>query len=183
MWGGLHVWPLLPSVTSAITEAFAKFAHEAPSDPHVSLFAGLGYMQGSFAWAVGQYDTLGREEPPIFARFRDDAGAYGAKKIVSTARVTTMSDLAEELNKSEPPGKRSRFTTATFRVDPELLRQMVSFYVEQVEKALGNGLHKDEGFAPMLGIQPLTRNILTEQAKRGGNVMGLDEEDGPLMGE
>ncbi|KAK8015779.1 hypothetical protein PG991_008667 [Apiospora marii] len=181
MWGGLHVWPLLPSVTSALTEAFAKFAHEAPSDPHVSLFAGLGHMQGNFAWAVGQYDTLGREEPPIFSRFRDDAQVYGAGKIVSTARVTTLSDLAEELNQSEPPGKRSRFTTATFRVDAELLQQMVGFFVEQVEKALANGLDKDEGFAPMLGIQPLTRNILKQQAKRAGNVMGLAEEDGPLM--
>ncbi|KAK8091904.1 FAD-binding domain-containing protein [Apiospora hydei] len=179
--GGLHVWPLLPSVTSTITGAFVKFAHEAPSDPHVSLFAGLGYMQGSFAWAVGQYDTLGREEPPIFAQFRDDPEKYGANKVVSTARVTSLTDLANELNQSEPPGRRSRFTTATLKVDQDLLKQMAAFYVEQVKKALGNGLDKDEGFAPMLGIQPLTRNILKAQAKRGGNVMGLDEEDGPLM--
>ncbi|KAK8076348.1 hypothetical protein PG994_003620 [Apiospora phragmitis] len=161
--------------------AAAAFAHEAPSDPHVSLFAGLGYMQGNFAWAVGQYDALGREEPPIFARFRDDVETYGAQKIASTARVTSLSNLAEELNQSEPPGKRSRFTTATFKVDQALLQQMAAFYVEQVKKALDNGLEKDEGFAPMLGIQPLTRNILREQAKRGGNVMGLSEEDGPLM--
>ncbi|KAK7937857.1 FAD binding domain protein [Apiospora aurea] len=164
IWGGLHVWPLLPSVTSTITGAFVKFAHEAPSDPHVSLFAGLGYMQGSFAWAVGQYDTLGREEPPTFAQFRDDPERYGANKIASTARVTSLTDLANELNQSEPPGRPDG-----------------GFYVEQVKKALGNGLDRDEGFAPMLGIQPLTRSILKEQAKRGGNVMGLDEEEGPLM--
>ncbi|KAK8022392.1 FAD-binding domain-containing protein [Apiospora rasikravindrae] len=181
IWGGLHVWPLLPSVTSAVTTGFVKFAHEAPSDPHVSLFAGLGYMQGNFAWAVGQYDTLGRQEPPIFAQFRDDADVYGASKIVSTARVTSLTDLANELNQSEPPGRRSRFTTATFKVDQDLLQQMVGFYVEQVKKAMEAGLDKDEGFAPMLGIQPLTRNILKEQAKRGGNVLGLSEEDGPLM--
>lgn len=177
------MWPLLPSVTSAITGAFVNFAHEAPSDPHVSLFAGLGYMKGNFAWAVGQYDTLGREEPPIFAPFRDDVEAYGAAKIVSTARVTSLSDLADELNKSEPAGKRSRFTTATFKADKALLQHMVGYFVEQVNKALENGLRNDEGFAPMLGIQPLTRNILMEQAKRGGNVMGLSEEDGPLVGE
>ncbi|KAI3335849.1 hypothetical protein F4824DRAFT_510705 [Ustulina deusta] len=181
VWGGLHVWPLMPSVTSAITGSFVKFAHEASSDPHVSLFAGLGYMQGQFAWAVGQYDTLGREQPPILAQFRDDVEAYGTKKIISTARVTSLSDLADELNQSEPAGRRSRFTTATFKVNKELLQHMVGFYVEQVKKALEKGLHSDKGFAPMLGIQPLTRNMLKEQAKRGGNVMGLSEEDGPLM--
>ncbi|GKT94706.1 FAD binding domain protein [Colletotrichum tofieldiae] len=181
VWGGLHVWPLLTSVTPAITGAFVKFAHDAPSDPHVSLFAGLGYMQGSFAWAVGQYDALGREEPPIFAGFRDDVEMYGAAKIVSTARVTSLSDLADELNQSEPAGMRSRFTTATFKAKKELLELMVGYFVEEVEIALENGLRNDGRFAPMLGIQPLTRNILNEQAKRGGNVMGLDEEDGPLV--
>ncbi|KZL85869.1 fad binding domain-containing protein [Colletotrichum incanum] len=181
LWGGLHVWPLLPSVTPAVTEAFVKFAYDAPSDPHVSLFAGLGYMQGNFAWAVGQYDALGREEPPIFAGFKDNVETYGAAKIVSTARVASLSDFADELNQSEPAGMRSRFTTATFKANKELLELMVTYFVEQVEKALESGLRNDERFAPMLGIQPLTRNILKEQAKRGGNVMGLDEEDGPLI--
>ncbi|UQC90647.1 FAD binding domain-containing protein [Colletotrichum lupini] len=181
MWGGLHVWPLLPSVTSAITSAFVEFGHDAPSDKHVSLFAGLGFMQGNFAWAVGQYDTLGREEPPIFSKFRDDVETYGAPKVVTTARVTSLSDLAEELNLSEPAGIRSRFTTATFRMDVDLLRLMAGYFVAEVEKAVENGLREDERFAPMLGIQPLTKNIIGAQSKRGGNVMGLDEESGPLI--
>ncbi|KAK2042422.1 FAD-binding domain-containing protein [Colletotrichum somersetense] len=181
LWGGLHVWPLLLSVTSALADAFVEFAHDAPADPNVSLFAGLGYMQGGFAWAVGQYDALGREEPPIFAAFRDDVETYGAAKMVSTARLTSLSDLADELNQSEPAGMRSRFTTATFKADKELLQLMAGYFVEQVDKALEDGLRDDERFAPMLGIQPLTRNILRAQTKRGGNVMGLDEEGGPLV--
>lgn len=183
MWGGLHVWPFLPSVTSALTRAFVKFSHDAPSDPHVSLFAGLGYRQGHFAWAAGQYDTLGRVEPSIFTQFRDDVEGYGAAKIVSTARVTSLSDLADELNQSEPAGMRSRFTTATFTADAELLLRMVEIFVEQVEQALEKGLSEDQRFAPMLGIQPLTQNILKGQATRGGNVMGLDYKEGPLIGE
>jgi hypothetical protein len=183
MWGGLHVWPLLPSVTSALTRGFVKFAHNAPSDPHVSLFAGLGYKQGNFAWAVGQYDTLGRVEPSIFTQFKDDAEVYGTAKIVSTARVTSVSQLADELNQSEPAGMRSRFTTATFAADVGLLALMVDIFVEQVQKALNSGLHEDQRFAPMLGIQPLTQNLLKAQATRGGNVMGLHEDEGPLVGE
>ncbi|KAG6008148.1 hypothetical protein E4U21_004905 [Claviceps maximensis] len=200
VWGGLHVWPLRPSVTTALTTGFVKFAHDAPSSPSVSLFAGLGYMavQGTFAWAVGQYDTshittgtnltesyapLGSPGSPILAQFRENIEMYGVAKIVSTARLASMSDLADELNGSEPAGRRSRFTTATFRADADLLRTMAGFFAEQVNKALidDNGLRNDAGFAPMLGMQPLTRNFLREQAKRGGNVMGLDEEDGPLV--
>jgi hypothetical protein len=183
MWGGLHVWPLLPSVTSALTRGFVKFAHDAPSDPYVSLFAGLGYKQGNFAWAAGQYDTLGRVEPSIFTQFKDDAEVYGTAKIVSTARVTSVSDLADELNQSEPAGMRSRFTTATFTADVGLLALMVDIFVEQVKKALDNGLQEDQRFAPMLGIQPLTQNLLKAQATRGGNVMGLHDDEAPLVGE
>ncbi|KAG9189849.1 hypothetical protein G6011_06717 [Alternaria panax] len=181
MWGGLHVWPLLPSVTSALTRGFVKFAHDAPSDPHVSLFAGLGYKQGSFAWATGQYDSLGRVEPSIFTQFKDDVDVYGTAKLVSTARVTSVSDLADELNQSEPAGMRSRFTTATFTADEELLALMVDIFVEQVQNALHLGLHEDERFAPMLGYQPLTQNLLKAQATRGGNVMGLDDNEAPLV--
>ncbi|XP_014557228.1 hypothetical protein COCVIDRAFT_37358 [Bipolaris victoriae FI3] len=181
MWGGLHVWPFQPSVTSALTHGFVKFAQNAPSDPHVSLFAGLGYKQGSFAWALGQYDALGRSEPPIFTQFKDDVEVYGTAKIVSTARVTSLSDLADELNQSEPAGIRSRFTTATFTADARLLILMVKIFEEQVQKALDNGLHKDQRFAPMLGIQPLTQNLLRAQAKRGGNIMGLHDSEAPLV--
>jgi hypothetical protein len=183
MWGGLHVWPLVPSVTSALTQGFVKFAHDAPSDPHVSLFAGLGYKQGSFAWAVGQYDTLGRVEPSIFAQFKDDVEVYGTAKIVSTARVTSVLDLADELNQSEPAGMRSRFTTATFAADVGLLVLMVDMFVEQVQKALDSGLQEDQRFAPMLGIQPLTQNLLKAQATRGGNIMGLHDYEAPLVGK
>ena len=155
----------------------------APSDPHVSLFAGLGYKQGNFAWAAGQYDALGRVEPPIFTQFKDNVEAYGTAKIMSTARVTSGSDLADELNRSEPAGMRSRFTTATFSADVGLLALMVDIFVEQVQKALDNGLQDDQGFAPMLGIQPLTQNILKAQTTRGGNVMGLHDDQAPLVGE
>ena len=183
MWGGLHVWPLLPPVTTAITGGFVKFAHDAPSDHHVSLFAGLGYMQGNFAWAVGQYDALGRAEPPIFTQFKDNVEVYGAPKIVNTARVTSLSDLADELNQAEPAGKRSRFTTATFTANTELLMLMAEIFVEQVQKATSNGLRDDPGFAPMLGIQPLTRNLLEAQSARGENVMGLHDAQAPLIGK
>ncbi|KAH6629672.1 hypothetical protein C7974DRAFT_454528 [Boeremia exigua] len=181
IWGGLHVWPLLPSVTSAVTRGFVKFAHDAPSDPYTSLFAGLGFMQGHFAWAVGQYDTLGRVEPAIFTQFKDDVEVFGSPKIASTARVSSLMDFAEELNNAEPPGKRSRFTTATFTADEGLLALMAHAFVEQVQKALDNGLKEDKLFAPMLGIQPITKNILKASADRGENMMGLHDDKAPLI--
>lgn len=201
LWGGMHVWPLgvgvAPSasgsrVTAALVTAFVRFARdEAPENPHLSLFAGLGYspaMPGGFVWAAGQYDTQPREEedePPVFAAFNAqverDGGVF---KMASTARTTTLVDLAQELDSSEPPGMRSRFTTATFKADEDLLRHVADIFVAETEKALESpGLRDDAGFKPMLGIQPLPRNVLQASMDRGGNVMGLDVEDGPLVGE
>ncbi|KAJ4415040.1 hypothetical protein N0V82_007556 [Gnomoniopsis sp. IMI 355080] len=201
MWGGLQVWPQAASslaVTRAVADEFVAFTREAaPLNPHLALFAGLGYsahLPGHFLWAAGQYDTESRpqsgvdgeerEEPHAFAAFNarvEEQG--GVAKMVSTTRLATLLELAEELNGSEPPGLRSRFTTATVKADAELLRFMAKVFVEEVERALAKapGLAQDTNFKPMLGIQPLTRNILAASTARGGNAMGLDIEDGPLI--
>lgn len=201
LWGGMHVWPLgvgvAPSasgsrVTTALVAAFVGFARdEAPENPHLSLFAGLGYssaMPGGFVWAAGQYDTQPREEedePPIFAAFNAEIERDGGvSKMASTARTSTLVDFAQELDNSEPPGLRSRFTTATFRADEDLLRHVADIFVAETEKALESaGLRDDANFKPMLGIQTLTRNMLQASMDRGGNVLGLDVEDGPLIGK
>ncbi|KAI3395458.1 hypothetical protein diail_1321 [Diaporthe ilicicola] len=206
MWGGMHVWPLrvgaAPSesgarVTAALVAAFVRFAvDDAPLHPHLSLFAGLGYspaIPGGFVWAAGQYDTQPRngggeaeeegDEPPVFAAFNAQVERDGGvPKMASTARTSPLSDLAQELDHSEPPGMRSRFTTATFRADEDLLRHMADIFIAETEKALESaGLRDDANFKPMLGIQPLTKNTLQASMERGGNVLGLDVEDGPLV--
>jgi hypothetical protein len=181
VWGGLHVWQHTPEVTNAITSAFTKFASAASSDPKSSLFLGLGYKHGMYAYAAGLQYALPTVFPPIFSDFNTDP-AFTTYGIVSTARLTTITDLADELDKAEPPGRRSRFTTATFKVDADLMRKILAIYTEEVDRALETGLQVVEGFAPMMGFQPLTTNILEQMAKRGGNVLGLSPEDAPLMG-
>lgn len=207
LWGGMHVWPLRVGVatsgsgsesgsgervTAALVAGFVRFARdEAPQNPHLSLFAGLGYspaMPGGFVWATGEYDTQPREEedePPVFAAFNAQVERDGGVvKMANTARTTTLSDLAQELDNSEPPGMRSRFTTATFKADEDLLRQVADIFVAEIEKAVeSTALRDDAGFKPMLGIQPVARNMLQASMDRGGNVLGLNVEDGPLVGE
>lgn len=190
-------------VTAALVSAFVTFARDdAPLHPHLSLFAGLGYsnaMPGGLVWAAGQYDTKPRSgggedkeekgyggEQPVFAAFNAqierDGGVF---KMATTGRMATLSDLAQELDYSEPPGMRSRFTTATVRADEDLLRHMADVFVAETEKALekSDGLRSDADFKPMLGIQPLTKNMLRASAQRSGNVLGLHVEDGPFVGE
>ncbi|KAF8250243.1 FAD-binding domain-containing protein [Wilcoxina mikolae CBS 423.85] len=152
MWGGLHIWQYKPEVTIAITSAFTKFSNSAASDPKASLFMGLGYKHGMYAYVAGLQYSLPTAFPPIFSDFNTDP-AFTTSGIVSTARITTLSDLADELDKAEPPGIR----------------------------ILDVGLQVAEGFAPMMGFQPLTSNILQQMGKRGGNVLGLSTEDAPLM--
>lgn len=182
MWGGMHVWSHTADMAAALTKAFTDFAYAAPLEPHASLFVGQGYRAGNYAYAAGLYNAAGTAFPPIFRAF-ETGEPFVRAKIASTARVTMLSDLAEELDQSEPPGMRSRFTTATFKADTELQRRIIEIYMEEVEATLEEGLSEDERFAPMMGFQPLTVNFLQQSQKRGGNIMGLETEDAPLMGE
>lgn len=182
MWGGLQVWSHNSKVTSSVTSAFTTFAGAASSDPNASMFLGLGYKNGAYVYAAGLQYALPTAFPPIFGDFVADP-EFTASRIASTARITSMSDLADELDKAEPPGIRSRFTTATFKVDTELQRIILAIYKEEVSHVVDVGLHDASNFAPMMGFQPLTSVILQQNLKRGGNVLGLSPEDAPLMGK
>ena len=164
------------SMNSEITNSAASF------DPNSSDFMGLGYNNENCNHTGEFQDDFSTVFPPIFNDFTTDL-ALTTSKIFSTARITSLSDLTDELDKMEPPGIRSRFTTATFRADTELQRTIHAIFVEEVSRVVETGLQETEGFAPMAGFQPLTSNLLLHGKKRGGNVLGLDPEDAPLMGK
>lgn len=182
VWGGLHIWSYTEDVRSALNKAFVDFAHAAALDPYVSLFVGLGYRAGNYTYGAGLYNARGTAFPPVFRAFETEE-SFKTANIMSTARVTTMSNLAEELDQADPPGMRRRFTTATFKADTELQRLIIQIFTEEVAEALEEGLREDVRFTPTIGFQPLSVNLLQQSRKRGGNVLGLDAEDAPFMSE
>ena len=110
MWGGLQVWHNTADVKTAITSTFTKFAHAAPSDPKATLFLGLGYKHGMYAFAAGSTYTEPVSFPPIFDDFETNP-AFKTALLVSTARITTLSDSIKSDHDKLRGGRSSRTIT------------------------------------------------------------------------
>ncbi|KAF7511995.1 hypothetical protein GJ744_002708 [Endocarpon pusillum] len=90
-------------------------------------------------------------------------------------RITNVSDLALELNVGEEGGKRELYRTFSIHNDAELAVQILDLCYEK--------------FSPLqerlnlvsCAFQPLPVNYMREMQKNGGNALGLEPEDGPLV--
>ncbi|KAI9690793.1 MAG: hypothetical protein M1822_008412 [Bathelium mastoideum] len=190
--GGLTVWSSDNQTTSALIAAYANFTNNAASSPSTAIFLAQGFNSAtnSFIWSAGLYDTAPdlttNSSAPIFAPFA--TSELNSARLLTTERLTNHSDLASELDSTQPPNLRNQFTTATYVMSPTLMQQMVNIYREEVLSAVRANVSSDPAFSPNLAFQPLTQNMLQYQNRRGGNVLGLQlgakgfsNDERPLM--
>jgi hypothetical protein len=69
-----------------------------------------------------------------------------------------------------------RFRTATFKNSASLINDIVKIYKEEA----GSVLDVD-GIFPALAFQPISKNIVQQMQKNGGNALGLTVDRAPLM--
>ena len=68
------------------------------------------------------------------------------------------------------------FRTVTFKNSAPLINEIIKIYKEEATAILDV-----EGLLPAFAFQPLSKNILQEMQKNGGNALGLTPSRGPLM--
>ena len=170
MWGGMTVYPI--TVNASIYNAFYNFANNATNDPDAALITAAALAQGQFIFSNDYEYAKPVVNPPIFHEFTS------IPNITSTMRITNLSDLSTELNRSNPGGFRETYTTATFKNDPNLQVKILDVFVEQM-----NPIKDAEGFLPALVMQPITKDMVSHFSKNGGNALGIAEADAPLICE
>lgn len=72
----------------------------------------------------------------------------------------------------------NRFRTVTFKSSSALITELVKIYKEEASAILDV-----EGLLPAFAFQPISKNILENMQKDGGNALGLTPDRGPLMSE
>ena len=70
---------------------------------------------------------------------------------------------------------RQRFFSLTLKNDAKLLGDILTLWYQEIQPIIDI---KD--FLPALAFQPLTKPIIKNFAKDGGNALGITEADGPL---
>lgn len=71
-----------------------------------------------------------------------------------------------------------RFKTVTFKNSAKLIAEITQIYKEEATSVLDI-----EGIFPAFAFQPISKNILQQMQKNGGNSLGLTPDRGPLMSE
>ena len=93
-------------------------------------------------------------------------------------RITTLANLTQELESLNPAGYRETYVTCTFKPDVEFQQRVLDMFM-----AATRGILDAKGVLPAVTTQPITTNTIAYFRKNGGNALGIEEADGPLICE
>ncbi|KAE8347233.1 hypothetical protein BDV24DRAFT_146783 [Aspergillus arachidicola] len=156
----------LPEVVSA----FASVSRGATSDGNAQQYVAFARMQGvSVASAELSY-ALNITDPPIFKPYRD------IPALADTTESRSLVQYCEYINDQNPSGHREMYWTIATQLDESFALWAAEYYFEIVPQAANI-----TGGNPVIIYQALTEPMLANMTKFGGNALGLDTSQGPLI--
>ncbi|UKZ80593.1 hypothetical protein TrVFT333_008355 [Trichoderma virens FT-333] len=154
------------SQAGAVFDAFTGIAASPNFDPYVSVQTGLLYASAAKAWSLSSSAVYTKPvlHPEVFS------GLEAVPSISNTSEITTVASLAAE---NPTPPLNWLFATLTFGTSSETMLDIFN--------TLNGSLYN---FNPAGGVtwnfafEPLPSVMLSHAAATGGNVLGLEPEDG-----
>ncbi|KAF2104658.1 FAD-binding domain-containing protein [Rhizodiscina lignyota] len=109
--------------------------------------------------------------PKTFEHYKEIEAWEGA-----TSEMLPQSNVTIKLELSNPYGMRTSYHSFCYKPSAELEDKFAELFEEALEKI------KDvDTWGFVIVQQPISRAAIAASKKRGGNAMGLEEEDGPLV--
>jgi len=172
MWGGVRAY--LPTEFPALINAYYNLGLNAKQD-------GKAHQILSFAWAGPQIGQIAQAEleyadpvanAPILAEYNGISGA-----IADQTAIRSLAELTQLLDGTATgAGLRQAFWTWSIKLDKELATKCKDIFFEELAAILDAA-----DLVPAISLQVLTDPILEKTTTRGGNALGLNPRDGPLM--
>ncbi|KFY65230.1 hypothetical protein V496_02728 [Pseudogymnoascus sp. VKM F-4515 (FW-2607)] len=170
-WGGIVVNPV--STAPQQLAAFVNYNGQEKFDEYGALIHSYGYSKSQGGWFVSnniEY-TKAQEYPPVFNEFTSIQ-----PQLLSTMRISNISDFATELGGSTPYGRGQIMYTATYANDLETLTNLFNQAKSSLEPVADV-----EDLVYSLSLQPLPTQITKWGDAKGGNSLGLHESSGNLV--
>lgn len=157
-----------------------------PADPQAHTYFIITYYPelGGYIAAASLYHATpptANTTPPVFAPLKSAPGVLS-----DTVTVENVSSALRAID--QPYGDRQTWwDTSVLMKESDLLTDIVPLFEEVVSTFLSAAAEnpRPNGTAsivtPYLVFQPIPVNILTAMQKNGGNALGLNTSDGPLM--
>ena len=170
MWGGMMTTAM--DTNDTLLDAFVDFAYNAPQDVDSCMLTAFCWVKDYGVYLVSTHLAYARpvENPAIFENYTS------IPTVDTQVKLNDMVGLTKELNESNPNGLRQKWFTATFKVSREMVQIPFDVYLEEME-----AIKDVEGVLPALIYQPITTDVISRFAKNGGNCLGIEESEGPLL--
>lgn len=148
-------------------------AHSYMVLTHMDMLGGYAVISGLFhADLPNTADSAHESVPAVFEPFESLPTIMKTKSIVNVSTLSRSIDI--------PYGSRQTWWDTTVKAtDASLFIDIVPLWEDHVEKLLAaaNG----SAVTPFLVFQAIPLNVLRAMKANGGNALGLEQSDGPLM--
>ncbi|KAI3047264.1 hypothetical protein CBS147352_6895 [Aspergillus niger] len=169
---GPHVGRLthLAGRVSDILHALVDFGFNSPSDPNGALIVSVAYAEGLYLFVADLEYAKPVANPPIFANFSSSG------VLEDTMAIRSLSNITLLFKESNPNGLRESYWTGTVQLDYDLATNITNMFKQELVP-----IQNVTGIVPALVWQVISTNTMEHMAKNGGNALGLDPKDGPLL--
>ncbi|KAK7700963.1 hypothetical protein SLS64_010557 [Diaporthe eres] len=179
-WGGavLYFPPSFPGQVEALVSELNK--PDASDETHLMLSIGYSasYMQLGGTLCMNQVYHTGPRAAEDGAPAVLDPFVKVSPQVeqLNSVRSLTLRDAAGEQAAQSADGVRCAYMNTTVKADAATLNAAAEAYLAAIEPLKGC-----EGITCSLTLQPYSASLLRKSAELGGNVLGLDAADGPLV--
>lgn len=168
MWGGDRIF-LEPQFPATI-DAFINLGNNAAKDPKAAQILSFVVQGGSkFASAQLEY-AAPNANASIFSEWNAITPA------VDNITIRTLPELTDKLAESNQYGLRQSYWAQTVKLDKDLLTFILDAFFEESAK-----LADVSDLLNPLSFQVITVPQMQKMQQNGGNALGLDPEQGPLL--
>jgi hypothetical protein len=175
-WGGavLYFPPSFPGQIEALVEHLKQPNNE---DTHLMLSIGYSasYMQLGGTLCMNQLYHTGTTTPKP-AELEPFGAVSPQIEQLNSLRALTLTEATGEQAQQSADGVRCAYITTTVKADTATLKAAADAYVAALDP-----LKECEGITCSFTLQPYPTSLLEKSASLGGNVLGLDPADGPLV--
>ncbi|KAL6689716.1 hypothetical protein J3F84DRAFT_406221 [Trichoderma pleuroticola] len=160
---------------AALNEALVNLNIHGATDPQGGGGSVLAYAydQPNDWWmiAASLYYGAPEENPAIISNFTSVPHALS-----DTLRITNLLDAAVEFNASNPSGFRRTTWGLMLKNDANIVKEITAIFMNEY-----NNIKDVADLNPTLIYQTVTLPTIAHFKDRGGNALGITEEDGPLI--
>ncbi|KPI40357.1 Bifunctional solanapyrone synthase [Cyphellophora attinorum] len=172
MWGGsrIHTRDQFPQVI----DAFYNVGINSPKDPNAAQIMSFAYAQSvdlDLVSADLQY-AKPIANASIFSQY------FAIPPFIDNTKVRTLSDLTQQFNASNPNGLRETYWASTYKLTEDLVTEVGNIFYDELA-----AIKDAAGIVPAATLQVISKGMLDNMKKNGGNPLGLIEDaaQGPFL--